>query len=299
MIHAITEEQRERLKGKRVVASISGGKDSAALSLWLHENGIEHDRVFADTGWEAAVTYAYVFGELQRVIGKIAKVRADKQMIDLIRHKRTFPSKKKKWCTEELKLKPIKAHLDVLVAQGHDVVNAVGIRRMEGEERSEALEWEHADFYDCDVWRPLVEWTVEDVIAIHERHGLRPNPLYLMGANRVGCWPCIRSVKEEIRLIAEIDPERARLLGDLENEITEARGKPRSWFLSQMKNPETGKYYPLPFDEVVEWSRTSHGGKQFTAFGAAETGDGSCMKWGLCESPRPMTTLVNEESEDE
>ena len=46
--------------GRRVIASISGGKDSAAMSLWL----TEHDRVFADTGWEYEATYEYLRGPL-------------------------------------------------------------------------------------------------------------------------------------------------------------------------------------------------------------------------------------------
>jgi hypothetical protein len=50
----------ERLNGRRVVASISGGKDSAAMGLWLMEQGIEYDRVFADTGWEHPLTYEYL-----------------------------------------------------------------------------------------------------------------------------------------------------------------------------------------------------------------------------------------------
>ena len=43
--------------GVTVVASVSGGKDSAALSLWLTEQGIEHRRVFAVSGWEADEPY--------------------------------------------------------------------------------------------------------------------------------------------------------------------------------------------------------------------------------------------------
>jgi hypothetical protein len=35
-----------------VIASVSGGRDSAAASLFLHECGIPHRRAFADTGWE-------------------------------------------------------------------------------------------------------------------------------------------------------------------------------------------------------------------------------------------------------
>ena len=40
---------KERLAGRHVVASVSGGKDSAAMSLYLTELGIEHDRAHTIT----------------------------------------------------------------------------------------------------------------------------------------------------------------------------------------------------------------------------------------------------------
>jgi len=39
----------------------------------------------------------------------------------------------------------------------------------------------------------------------------------------------------------------------------------------------------MPIDEVVEWSRTARGGKQFELFQATES-DAGCMRWGLCET---------------
>jgi len=64
------------------------------------------------------------------------------------------------------------------------------------------LEWDSSGRFGCDVWSPLTRWTLDDVIAIHRHHDLRPNPLYLLGAARVGCWPCIFARKAELRLIA-------------------------------------------------------------------------------------------------
>src|SRR5258708_6462847 len=55
---------RADLRDRRVAASISGGKDSAAMGLWLMEQGIDYDRVFADTGWEHPKTYEYLRGPL-------------------------------------------------------------------------------------------------------------------------------------------------------------------------------------------------------------------------------------------
>ena len=66
----------ERLKDARIVASVSGGKDSTALSLHLTELGLDHARVFADTGWEHKWTYEHV-DYLQAVLGPIDKVQSD------------------------------------------------------------------------------------------------------------------------------------------------------------------------------------------------------------------------------
>lgn len=70
------DEIREKIGQRKVVLSVSGGKDSAAASLYLRELGIEHERVFADTGWEHPLTYEHIRGELTRVLGPIVEVRA-------------------------------------------------------------------------------------------------------------------------------------------------------------------------------------------------------------------------------
>ena len=59
-------------------------------------------------------------------------------------------------------------------------------------------EWERQAAFDCDVWRPIHGWTLQQVIDIHHRHGVAPNPLYTRNHERVGCWPCINGKKAEI-----------------------------------------------------------------------------------------------------
>lgn len=94
----------EKLAGRRVIASVSGGKDSAAMSLWLTEQGIEHDRVFADTGWEHPATYEYLRGPLTTKLGPIVEVVGrDGGMAATVRRKKMFPSRLRRFCTEELK----------------------------------------------------------------------------------------------------------------------------------------------------------------------------------------------------
>lgn len=283
-----------RIAGRRVVLSVSGGKDSAAASLYLRELGVEHERVFADTGWEHPITYAYLRGPLTDAIGPIREVRGARLFTELVRAKRIFPDRTKRFCTVELKVKPIAAYLASL---DDEIVNVVGIRRDESEKRKSAAEWEYSKTLDCDVWRPLVAWTVADVIAIHRRHGLAPNPLYAMGASRVGCWPCIHARKAEIRLVADTDPNRIDEIRALELDVTEdardraaAKGEALTWERA-LFSAHVGRngHRPMRIDEAVEWARS----ESPTERGRRERGmqvelfvdpNDSCGEWGFCES---------------
>lgn len=278
------------LSGAVVVASVSGGKDSAALSLWLTEQGIEHRRVFADTGWEAPETYDYLRGDLPRAIGEIEWLTGLAPMADLVRRKAMFPSRVRRFCTEELKVKPIFGYLLALVADGVHVVNAVGIRAAESEARSKLMEWDgYRDKRGAfDIWRPLLDWTEADVIAIHKRHGLRPNPLYLAGASRVGCWPCIFARKAEIALVAKRTPERIDELRALEAEVTSAADAraakkgatnrlPRTFFAGR-GGGKRGRAGAILINDAVAWA-TGHGQEELI-----ETApDVGCVRWGMCE----------------
>lgn len=298
----------DRLSGRLLVLSVSGGKDSAAASLYLRERGVEHVRVFADTGWEHPLTYEHIRGELTRVLGPIIEVRASLTLPELVRKKGMFPSRTRRFCTQELKVKPLAAYVRSL---DNEVVNAVGVRAAESEKRAKLSEWEWSDTFDCDVWRPILRWSEAEVIAIHARHGLRPNPLYLMGAERVGCWPCIHARKAEIRLIGELDPARVDEIRQLETEVqatAQARYAARgetfaslgymrpTFFQAPIGEPcpkcngvektcekcgGSGSTRPMwPIDKVMAWSRTSRGGRQLEIF--ADPSDG-CVRWGMCE----------------
>jgi len=277
------------------IASVSGGKDSAAMCLYLKEQGIEHRRVFFDTGWEHPVLYQYLKEELPKAIGEIEWVTAPLPQLDEEREalalkyeerlghtsamvrwtvkKAMFPSRKRRWCTDLLKIKALKYYMK---RERFELpVNTVGVRAEESTARSKLPERELSTSLDCMVWRPLIRWTKQDVINIHTRHQLRPCSLYLQGADRVGCWPCIFCRKSEIRFLAETDAARIDLLRDLEADVSKLCGSQRA-FLRKGDGV-------VGVDETVEWSKTSHGGKQFSMFREDEIEPG-CMSWGLCDT---------------
>jgi 3'-phosphoadenosine 5'-phosphosulfate sulfotransferase (PAPS reductase)/FAD synthetase len=275
----------DRLQGKTVVCSVSGGKDSAAMSLWLRERGIEHRCVFMDTGWESDVTYEYLRGELTRVLGPIEEIRGPRTMEELCVKKGMFPSRLRRFCTGELKIKPIIKYINALVDAGHECVDAVGIRKAESRARSQMTEWEFSEAFDCWVWRPLIELTELQVIDIHHRHGLRLNPLYLKGASRVGCFPCIFSRKSEIRFIADHYPARIDKVRELERVVgdrADSRANSKGEVVRHRPTFFQGATQSSKIDEAVAWSRTSRGGKQWELFDSTDR-DAGCMRWGLCE----------------
>lgn len=284
----------------RVMASASGGKDSTALMLALREADVPFRAVFADTGWEWPGLAEYL-DLLRHLIGPIETVGVPGGFEAKARKRTSFPATRGRWCTGELKIEPQlawrKAWED---AEGVEVVAANGVRAEESAKRATMTEWDFEESWDGFVWRPLLGWSVEDVIAIHKRHGVPMNPLYHLGHDRVGCWPCIHAGKEEIALIAKEDPERIAYIANLERELTIERktrndaepgryAYPQATFFqakqlaSGKRRGDHGAYKPMTIDEVVRWAQTSHGGRQTVLFEPPP--EGGCFRWGVCEPP--------------
>lgn len=282
---SMTIEIPNEIVGIPIIASVSGGKDSTALVLALREAGLDFRMVFADTGWEAIETYEYL-ETLRQKIGPIDVVGVPGGMEEKARSRAGFPGRMQRWCTQELKVRPIR---DYHQSIGSDTVSAVGVRADESESRARMETLEDSHEWGGYIWRPLLRWSVQDVIAIMRRHGVPMNPLYHRGHNRVGCYPCIFSSKDEIRLIAENSPATIHRIRALEQETTEERAR---------RNAETpGRYahnlstffqtrvpgVVMGIDEIVAWSKTSRGGRQLELL--QDPPSGGCFRWGLCERP--------------
>lgn len=254
------EEEVRYLDERPLVVSVSGGKDSTAACLKLKELGLHFTAVHMDTGWEHPETEAYVREYLPEALDMEIKVLKPKlRMKELILRKNMFPSHNTRYCTQKLKMDVIAKFLKGLPHSWDQPVNVTGIRAEESTRRSEYPRWEWQDRFDCEVWRPILHFDLQDVIDIHLKHGVEPNPLYLRdGVGRVGCWPCIYAKKADVRAL--MTPERVEEIAKLEEQVTGTffyRGKKR-----------------LPAAKIMEWANSP--GRDH------DTPDTGCMRWGLC-----------------
>jgi 3'-phosphoadenosine 5'-phosphosulfate sulfotransferase (PAPS reductase)/FAD synthetase len=108
----------------RHILSLSGGKDSAALALYMRDRVPDMEYVFNDTRKELPETYDYL-NRIEDYLGKhINRLNADlgfDHWYDV--YGGMIPSNGRRWCTRMLKLKPFEQFV------GDDpVLNYVGLR---------------------------------------------------------------------------------------------------------------------------------------------------------------------------
>ena len=92
----------------RHVLGISGGKDSSALAVYMRDRVPEMEYFFCDTGAELPETYEYL-NRLEAALGKtIVRLNADRDFDHWMEvYQGTLPSPQMRWCTKNLKIKPL------------------------------------------------------------------------------------------------------------------------------------------------------------------------------------------------
>ena len=107
--------------------SFSGGADSTALAILLHDRGEEIELVFADTGAELPETY-WIIPRVAWALNAKLTVVSGPTMFQKLAHWNFFlPGFRVRWCTSELKRKPLN---DFFKIDGGTI--AIGIRAEPG-----------------------------------------------------------------------------------------------------------------------------------------------------------------------
>jgi hypothetical protein len=116
---------------ERHVLGISGGKDSAALAVYMRQNFPELDLeyFFTDTGKELPEVYEFL-GRLEGFLGKpILRLNPDRDFdFWLTEYKNFLPSPQTRWCTRQLKIKPFEEWLRPALKAGERINSYVAIR---------------------------------------------------------------------------------------------------------------------------------------------------------------------------
>ncbi len=209
--------------------------------------------------------------------------------LDLCLLRGGFPSKKRQFCTDELKTKPLTAYAIERIDEGFAVWSWQGVRIDESESRKNRLQGTGACVKSFEelggglfINRPILRWNVADVFEAHDAAGIRPNPLYLQGCSRVGCFTCINADKAEIALAARRFPHHIEKIAKMERIVAGVSrpGSPACFF-----HPGTvpGEVRARDVWEVVEWAKTTRGGRQYDLLADAEPATACASAYGLCE----------------
>jgi len=71
-----------------------------------------------------------------------------------------------------------------------------------------------------DHFRPVHQWSEEDVWAIIERHSINPHPAYRLGWGRLSCMTCIFGSKDQWASVRKVAPDRFVIIADYEAEFS-------------------------------------------------------------------------------
>lgn len=227
------------MKEKHVLG-ISGGKDSAALAVFMRDNypELDIDYFFTDTGKELPEVYEYLT-KLEGYLGKpVLRINPDRDFDFWLMQNRNFlPSPRARWCTKQLKLRPFEQWIKPFLDQGCKVYSYVAIRS--DEEFREGYQSRDANL---EVKLPFKNEGVDKagVLAILEHSGLGL-PHYYDWRSRSGCTFCFFQRKIEWVRLKEVHPSAFEEAKAYEKTAVE-NGSPFTWSeresLEDLEKPE-------------------------------------------------------------
>lgn len=184
----------------RHILSLSGGKDSTALAVYMRDRVPEMEYVFCDTGEELPETYEYL-ERVEAYLGKpIVKLRNNRQGFeDLLAARNGFlPSPKARWCTQYLKIVPFEEYV------GDDrAISYIAIRADEPHRKGYI-----STKSNIQARYPFIEdgLTQKDILRLLLESGLGM-PAYYRWRSRSGCYFCFFQRREEWLGLLEVHPD--------------------------------------------------------------------------------------------
>ena len=183
----------------RHICGISGGKDSSALAVYLRDKVPEMEYFFCDTGAELPETYEYLT-RLEVILGKpIIRLNARRgfdHWFEVFRG--TLPSPQMRWCTKNMKIKPIEEWIGEAPALSYVAIRADESNR-KGYISTKPNIQTRFPFIEGGVDRDGVTRILEDAGI-----GL---PTYYEWRSRSGCYFCFYQRKAEWIGLAEWHPD--------------------------------------------------------------------------------------------
>ena len=208
------------LKPTRHVLGLSGGKDSAALAVYLKREGLdEHiEYFFSDTGSELREVYDFL-DKLEDYLGKeIVRLSSGRDFSHHLKRFNNFlPAPHARWCTRVMKLEPFEAFV------GDDpCVSYIAIRADEHREGYISHKPNIKAVY------PFIEEGIvkADVLRILEESvGI---PEYYKWRSRSGCYFCFFQRREEWLGLASHHPDLFEKAKEFEK-VDPATGRKFTW----------------------------------------------------------------------
>ncbi|SRR5579883_775911 len=185
-------------KSIRHVLGLSGGKDSAALAVLMHREVPQMEYFFCDTQKELTETYEYLDRLKARLGINIQYLSAERgfdHWLDV--YGGVLPSPQIRWCTKQLKIKPLERFI------GNDrALSYIGIRADESRDGYISTKPNITPVYPFKE-RGLVK---ADILRILEESGIGI-PSYYSWRSRSGCYFCFFQRKIEWVRLSEEHPD--------------------------------------------------------------------------------------------
>ena len=212
---------------ERHVLGLSGGRDSAALAVYMRQQhpALDIQYFFTDTGKELPEVYEFL-GRLEGFLGQpILRLNPDRDFDFWLKQYNDFlPSPQTRWCTRQLKLRPFERWLRPMLEAGETIYSYVAIRS--DEEYREGYSSKHDKLI---VKLPFKEAGIDKpgVLEILGSAGLGL-PKYYSWRTRSGCTFCFFQQKVEWVRLKEQHPDAFEEAKRYEKTAVE-NGSPFTW----------------------------------------------------------------------